>query len=257
MKGRLRNLGSVSFLVCPSFLFVELFLTGPSESLRLRLRMEPYSSELAKAYPLNKSDDWLRKRQGLALPVLPPTTPEARKFFFSQIRRFANEASLNGKQKIDFEKFAQEWNQTADGKERSYITVEVLSSYAKSWEKITNIRASEEIIAEQLTKIRESRQIFSAPDHSFPSYLTSDPMQIHPSQGVVDYFDFTTPSLLTDLSLSRPAVVENFLPPGSLFPVGDGANLLDVDIPDLQALPMWVFLFQVSIGNMTDFTLQR
>jgi len=109
--------------------------------------MDPYSEDAAKTYPLNDSDNWLRKRQGLALPVLPPTTPEARKFFFKQIRRFADEASLNGKQKINFETFAQEWNQTADGKERFYVTVEVLSNYAKSWEKVTNIRASEELIA--------------------------------------------------------------------------------------------------------------
>ena len=66
----------------------------------------------------------LRKRQGLALPILPPAMSEARKFFFTQVRRFADEASLNGKQKINFETFAQEWNQTADRMERFYITVE-------------------------------------------------------------------------------------------------------------------------------------
>lgn len=163
--------------------------------------MEPYSEEAAETYPLNKNDDWLRKRQGLALPILPPTTLDARNFFFKQIRRFADEASLNGKQKIDFETFAQEWNQTADGKERFYITVEVLSNYAKSWEKATNIRASEELIAEQLSKIRESRQIFEAPNTAFPVYLTSNARQIHPSQGVIDNFD--PPSLSTDLPLSR------------------------------------------------------
>jgi len=65
--------------------------------------MEPYSAEAAKTYPLNESDDWLRKHQGLALPVLPPTTLEAQNFFFKQIRHFADEASLNGKQRIDFE----------------------------------------------------------------------------------------------------------------------------------------------------------
>jgi hypothetical protein len=179
------------------------------DSLRLRLRMEAYSPESAKVYPLNKNDDWLRKRQGLALPVLPPTTTEARKFFFSQIHRFANDASLNGKQKIDFQTFAQEWNQSADGKERFYITMEVLSSYAKSWEKLTNIRTSEEIIGEQLTKIRESRQIFAALNSAFPSYMMTNAVQIHPSQGVVDRYDaFTTPSLVTDLALSRPTPVQ-------------------------------------------------
>jgi hypothetical protein len=155
----------------------------------------------------------------LALPVLPPTTTEAQKFFFTQIRRFADEASLNGKQKINFETFAQEWNQTADGKERFYVTVEVLSSYAKSWDKISNIRASEEIIANQLTKIRESQKIFAAPNSDFPSYMTTDAIQIHPSQGVVNYYDaVTTPSLSTDPPLSRPPPIlapdffDNFRP---------------------------------------------
>ena len=179
------------------------------DSLRLRLKMEPYSEEAAKIYPLNKNDDWLRKRQGLALPILPPTTSEARKFFFTQVRRFADEASLNGKQKINFETFAQEWNQSADGKERFYITVEVLSNYAKSWEKATNIRASEELIADQLSKIRMSHQIFAAPNTTFPAYLTSNATQIHPSQGVVEYLDpKSTPSLSTGLPLSRSCQFE-------------------------------------------------
>jgi hypothetical protein len=144
--------------------------------------MDAYSLEAARTYPLNQSDDWLRRRQGLALPVLPPTTFAARTFFFDRIRHFADEASSNGKQKIDFEKFAQEWNQTANGKDRFYVTVEVLSSYAKSWEKITNIRASEEMIAEQIMKIRESRQVFSAPNTTFPSYLMANATQMHPSK---------------------------------------------------------------------------
>jgi hypothetical protein len=44
----------------------------------VRSRLNPCVTELAMEptataqYPLNSSDDWLRKRQGLALPVLPP-----------------------------------------------------------------------------------------------------------------------------------------------------------------------------------------
>ena len=55
--------------------------------------MEPYGAAASAQYPLNSADDWLRKRQGLALPVLPPTTPEARKYFFSKIREFSEAAS--------------------------------------------------------------------------------------------------------------------------------------------------------------------
>jgi len=191
--------------------------------------MEPYSAEAAKTYPLNESDDWLRKRQGLALPVLPPTTLEARNFFFKQIRHFADEASLNGKQRINFETFAQEWNETADGKERFYVTVEVLSNYGKSWEKATNIRASEELIAEQLSKIQESRQIFAASNTTFPAYLTSNATQIHPSQGVVDDVDpRTAPSLSTDLSLSHShqanAIPDFFAGFLSMAPIAQGVT---------------------------------
>ena len=163
MRERKKILGSASFQVWSAFPGSVYANKQISDSLRLRLKMEPYSEEAAKIYPLNKNDDWLRKRQGLALPILPPTTSEARKFFFTQVRRFADEASLNGKQKINFETFAQEWNQTADGMERFYITVEVLSDYAKSWEKATNICASEELIADQLSKIQMSHQIFAVP----------------------------------------------------------------------------------------------
>jgi len=47
--------------------------------------MEPYSKEVETRYKLSLGDSWLRKRQGLALPVLPPTTPEAQKIIFFQI----------------------------------------------------------------------------------------------------------------------------------------------------------------------------
>jgi hypothetical protein len=55
--------------------------------------MESYSKNTAETYQLTGNNDWLRQRQGLALPVLPPTTLEARKYFFSQAHRFAAIAS--------------------------------------------------------------------------------------------------------------------------------------------------------------------
>jgi len=70
-----------------------------------------------------------------------------------------------------FNTFTQEWNQTADGKERFYITVEVLFNYAKYWKKATNIHALEELIAKQLSKIQMSHQIFAAPNTTFPSLM--------------------------------------------------------------------------------------
>ena len=57
--------------------------------------------------------------------------------FFYKIRHFAALESENGLGKIIYEAFAQEWNQSAqaDGVVCFYVTPEVLSAYAKNWEK--------------------------------------------------------------------------------------------------------------------------
>jgi len=55
------------------------------EALQEKLGMDPYTDIVATTFKLNSSDDWLRKQQGLALPVLPPTTPEARQYFFKKV----------------------------------------------------------------------------------------------------------------------------------------------------------------------------
>jgi hypothetical protein len=176
----------------------------------MKLVMEPYGAEAAAQYPLNFADDWLRKRQGLALPVLPPTTPEARKYFFSKIREFSETASVNNKKTVNFEAFAQEWNRTADGEERFYVTVEVLSSYAKSWEKMSNIHASQELISQQMKTLVQSSEIFAAAEQEFPYFLTSIPTQIQPSRGVIELHDSTLipRSLSTALPLSRAPILE-------------------------------------------------
>ena len=175
--------------------------------------MEPYTEEVETRYKLNSGDSWLRKRQGLALPVLPPTTPEAREFFFSKIREFAAIASESGKSKINFEAFAQEWNQSTNGEDRFYVTTEVLSAYSKTWEKCTNIRASQELISDQLEVAQQMANVFAAEAHPFPTYLTGIPTSTHPHEGVVEIESSenlqtsSTPvpdSLSVDLALSRP-----------------------------------------------------
>ncbi|KAF8133169.1 hypothetical protein K438DRAFT_1787686 [Mycena galopus ATCC 62051] len=98
------------------------------ETLRTRLNMASYSPDAASKFELNTSDDWLRRRQGVALPILPPITLDARKHFFTGIRKFAGQASTAGKKKIDFEAFAREWNSSADGKTRYYVTGDVLTT---------------------------------------------------------------------------------------------------------------------------------
>lgn len=168
--------------------------------------MEPYSESAANTFKLNSNDDWLRQRQGLALPVLPPTTPEARKYFFTKIRKFSEVATDDKKKKVNFESFAREWNRTADGKERFYVTFEVLSAYAKNWEKTNNARASQELISSQLKEVKATAEIFLAPDKPFPSYLTLISSQIQPSRGVIEFeeTEFCS-SLSTELAISQPS----------------------------------------------------
>ncbi|KAK0232270.1 hypothetical protein EDD85DRAFT_970646, partial [Armillaria nabsnona] len=156
------------------------------ESLRTRFGMASYNDEASKAYKLNASNNWLRQRQGLALPVLPPTTQEARRYFFAQIRIFSVKASADGKGRVDYEAFAREWNRTADGTERVYVSPEVLAAYSKSWEKANNIRATVDLMSDGLEEVRHSGEVFAAANLPFPDYLTGDASFTHPSQGVVE-----------------------------------------------------------------------
>ncbi|KAJ7482500.1 hypothetical protein FB451DRAFT_1170367 [Mycena latifolia] len=172
MNAPMKNLESVQSLV------------RDLEPLRIRRDMAPYTPEAASKFKINSSDDWLRRRQGLALPILPPTTVDARKYFFVQIRKFAVLASSTGGKKVDFESFAKEWNHSADGKTRYHVTADVLSSYSKTWDKISNIRASQDLIAAKIDLVRQTGELFSAPSLPFPESLKGDPTITHPRQGV-------------------------------------------------------------------------
>lgn len=176
-----------------------------TESLRTKLAMEPYTESAAQTFKLSSNDDWLRKRQGLALPALPPTTPEARKYFFTKIRDFSEAATTDKKRKVNFEAFAQEWNRTADGKERFYVTFEVLSAYAKSWEKANNVRASQELMSGQLQEVKKTAEIFLADGKPFPCYLTTNSSQIQPSRGVIAIENSAVPSSLSTELPHTPA----------------------------------------------------
>jgi hypothetical protein len=106
--------------------------------------------------------------------------------FFVKIREYTAAASTNGQGTPDYEAFAQEWNQTADGKERYYVTTEVLSAYAKTWEKFNNIHASQEMASDNMDLACQSGDIFAAPHIPFPEFLTSTAVFIQPWQGVID-----------------------------------------------------------------------
>ncbi|KAF7340497.1 3'-5' exonuclease domain-containing protein [Mycena sanguinolenta] len=138
------------------------------ESLRIRFNMEPYDDHTARLYNQNSNNDWLRRRQGVALPILPPTSPEARKYFFSKLTTFVIDASSNSKRKINYLDFAKEWNASADGKGRFYVTSDVLAAYAKTWDKTNNARASQELIEGRLDLANQTRDLFQSQDVPFP-----------------------------------------------------------------------------------------
>lgn len=60
MRKPLKHLEFVNFQVWIKFSFtVYNNLSNFEDTLRLRLKMEPYSMEAGKTFALNKSDDWL------------------------------------------------------------------------------------------------------------------------------------------------------------------------------------------------------
>ena len=180
------------------------------EALQTRLAMQPYNEQTAAEFQISPSYDWLRCRQGLALPVLPPTTLEARRYFFTKVREHTALATANGRGRLDYEAFAREWNQSADGKDRFYITAEVLSAYAKTWEKVNNIRASQEMIKDKMDLVHQSREIFAANHLPFPDFLTGTASSVPPLQGVID-MDPAQPgpaSISVELSMSRGRLLQ-------------------------------------------------
>ena len=91
---------------------------------------------------ISASNDWLLHQQGLALSALFPTTPEAWQYFFVKIHEGMN-----------YKVFAQDWNQSANGKDCFYVITEVLSPIVKTQENVTNICASQEMNQDKIDLI--------------------------------------------------------------------------------------------------------
>jgi hypothetical protein len=116
------------------------------------------------------------------------------------------------KKRIDFDAFAREWNGSADGKTRQYVTGDVLSTYSKTWEKISNIRASQDLIAAKIDLVRQTGQLFSASTLSFPSSLKGNPTIIQPQYGVIalDNDQEMLDSISVGLANSHPRIAREF-----------------------------------------------
>ncbi|KAF8225614.1 hypothetical protein L208DRAFT_1380566 [Tricholoma matsutake] len=172
------------------------------------------------------------------------TFPESRHYFFSKIRVFTGLAGSNGKGKINYEAFAQEWNQSASGKDCFYVTTDVLSVYAKSWEKITNIQASQEIISHQMETIHKTSTIFAAIHQSFPNFLTDTPTSVQPSQGLIDldHDSLVPPSLSVDLPISLPHVPIPYIPPSPPHPLVPPPSEDQSDTPSMPPVLPLIFV---------------
>jgi hypothetical protein len=82
---------------------------------------------------------------------------------------------------------------------------------------MSNVRASQELISEQMQSLVQSSQIFLVTQQTFPNSLTSNPTQVQPGCGVVNLHDtaLIPASLSTALPLSQtlyPALLEVQLP---------------------------------------------
>jgi hypothetical protein len=56
--------------------------------------MQPFEVQIAATFKISASNDWLLHQQGLALPALSPTTPEAWQYFFVKIHEGMNYKAL-------------------------------------------------------------------------------------------------------------------------------------------------------------------
>ena len=70
------------------------------------------------------------------------------------------------------------------------------------------MKASKELISDKLDHIRQTRDIFAAPQSPFPNFLTGSSTAVHPQQGVIDLEQTQPipPSISTMLSISHPSI---------------------------------------------------
>lgn len=114
------------------------------------------------------------------------STSEAWQYFFIKICEYSALASASGRGKLKYKVFAQEWNQSADGKFCYYDTTEVFCAYVKTWEKFNTIQALQEMIFDRIELVCQSCDIFVAPQLPFPDFLTRTAVSLEHQQGVID-----------------------------------------------------------------------
>ena len=102
------------------------------------------------------------------------------------LHEYTASATADETSKLDYKTFAQDWNQSANGQDHFYVTTEVLASYAKTWEKVMNICASQEMIQDKIDLVEQCCQIFAVSGQQFPTFLTGNASEMQPLQGLIE-----------------------------------------------------------------------
>ncbi|KAK4699673.1 hypothetical protein P7C70_g6585, partial [Phenoliferia sp. Uapishka_3] len=198
------------------------------ELLLNRLGMTSYDNMGATRVKMNSSNEWLRRRQGVALPVMPPSSLAARKFYFAELPKYLTGKSSTGKSTFKLEEFARNWNSSAEGIQRVYITPELLSSYGKIWDRVNNRKATEELVKDGIEELNASSAIIQAPNKPFPAFIVgARTITLDPTAAVLPHLDSPIP-----LSLSNTLSVSSSRPLGA--PPAIRAPRIQVN-PDLSA----------------------
>ncbi|KAJ7278111.1 hypothetical protein C8J57DRAFT_1221969 [Mycena rebaudengoi] len=113
-----------------------------------------------------------------------------------------------GKRRINYNNFVKEWNHSAYGKTRYYVTLDVLTAYRKSWDKTNNARASQELITAQVDLVQQTGELFRAPTLPFLDSLKGVASAAQPTRGILDLMDSPIVPHSVDIELvgSHPLV---------------------------------------------------
>ncbi|KZT31662.1 hypothetical protein SISSUDRAFT_1038282, partial [Sistotremastrum suecicum HHB10207 ss-3] len=133
--------------------------------------------------------------------------------FLYAIQDYVRDAANDQHHQVNYLQFARDWNTTADGSDRFYVTAEILAGYGKSWGKSNNIAASQEIMAAELKATARTQTAFQAENSQFPVFLQGHPTAPQPQQGVRESFNSLAGSSISDLpAISHPIPIR---PPAS------------------------------------------
>lgn len=115
---------------------------------------------LARLTASNDCHHWLAQRQDLAIPILPPASPSARRESFERLKQFNASSAIS---LTDAKQLAKSWNQhQADAIDFFYITPELVLSFDDRLRKFQNRQQSEDDAQEALFSVA---QLVTASDH--------------------------------------------------------------------------------------------